>query len=169
MPTRIWDSTSNGSTASSGRTSTGGGCSKPPAASRDAQSRWAVLAGGVSVEWAVAHRAQIVAASATGKDLSPHDTEAVGEQLGAATHAIQQCFAAVRSVGSGMETFPLLLDEPFTDLDPGAVAPLLETILQQSAHQQVLLFTQSDAIASWARLEAMTGALEVVEPAPATL
>jgi len=46
------------------------------------------------------------------------------------------------------------------------VAPLLEMILEQSAIQQVLLLTESQEIESWARLEAITGALEVVEPAP---
>lgn len=135
---------------------------------REAKARWAALAGNVTVEWALEHRGAIVAASATGRDLSPQDTEAAGEALTAATHAMQQQLAAVRNVGPGMENFPLLLDEPFTGIDPAAVAPLLEKILEQSAYQQVLLLTESEEIGSWARLEAMTGALEVVEPAPAT-
>ncbi|MEZ5270218.1 MAG: hypothetical protein R2789_17260 [Microthrixaceae bacterium] len=138
-------------------------------AQRDATARWTALAGNVSMDWAIEHRGAIVAASATGRDLAPHDAEIAGEELTAAKHALQQQFAAVRSVGPGMENFPLLLDEPFTDLEPNVVAPLLETILEQSAHQQVLLLTDSADIAAWARLEAMTGALEVVEPAPATL
>jgi len=138
-------------------------------AQRDATARWTALAGNVSMDWAIEHRGAIVAASATGRDLAPHDAEIAGEELTAAKHALQQQFAAVRCVGPGMENFPLLLDEPFTDLEPNVVAPLLETILEQSAHQQVLLLTDSADIAAWARLEAMTGALEVVEPAPATL
>lgn len=137
-------------------------------AQREAQARWSALAGNVSVEWALEHRGAVVAASATGRDLSPADAEIAGEELTAATHALQQQFSGVRNVGAGMETFPLLLDEPFSELDPSIVAPLLETILEQSAHQQVLLLTESDEISAWARLEAMTGALEVVEPAPAT-
>ena len=137
-------------------------------AQREAQTRWTALAGNVSVEWALEHRGAIVAASATGRDLSPADAEVAGEELTAATHALQQQFAAVRNVGPGMENFPLLLDEPFTDIEPSVIAPLLETILEQSAFQQVLLLTESEEISAWARLEAMTGALEVVEPAPAT-
>lgn len=137
-------------------------------AQRDAQTRWTALAGNVSIEWALEHRGAIVAASATGRDLSPADAEVSGEELTAATHALQQQFAAVRNVGPGRENFPLLLNEPFTDIEPTVIAPLLETILEQSAFQQVLLLTESEEISGWARLEAMTGALEVVEPAPAT-
>lgn len=136
---------------------------------RDAQARWAVLAGEVTAEWALQHRGAIVAASATGKTLTPQDTAAAGAAVTAAAHALRQQLAGVRSVGAGMETFPILLDEAFADLDPTLVAPLLELLLEQTMHQQALLFTESPAIASWARLEAMTGALEVVEPTPATL
>ncbi len=136
-------------------------------AQREAQARWTSLAGNVSMDWALEHRGAIVAASATGRDLSAADTEMGGEELTAATHALQQQFAAVRNVGPGMENFPLLLNEPFSDINPSVVAPLLETILEQSAYQQVLLLTDSAEISAWARLEAMTGALEVVEPAPA--
>ena len=135
---------------------------------RDAQARWAVMAGEVSVEWAMEHKASIVAASATGRDLANQNAGPVDGPLSATTHALNSCFAAVRQLGPGGENFPLILDEPFANTDPGLVAPLLERILEQSAMQQVLLLTASSEIESWARLEQMTGALEVVEPAPAT-
>jgi hypothetical protein len=135
---------------------------------REALAHWSALAGNVSVEWALEHRGAVVAASATGRGVSQADAAVAGEELTAATHALQQQFAAVRNVGPGMENFPLLLGEPFTDIAPSVVAPLLEIILEQSAFQQVLLLTESEEISAWARLEAMTGALDVVEPAPAT-
>jgi hypothetical protein len=132
----------------------------------DAQSRWSVMAGNVSVEWALEHKATIVAASATGRDLATQNVGPVDGPLAAATHALAGCFSAVRQLGPGGENFPLILDEPFARTDPELVAPLLEMILEQSAIQQVLLLTESQEIESWARLEAITGALEVVEPAP---
>lgn len=135
----------------------------------DAQSRWSVMAGNVSVEWALEHKATIVAASATGRDLATQNVGPVDGPLAAATHALAGCFSAVRQLGPGGENFPLILDEPFARTDPELVAPLLEMILEQSAIQQVLLLTESQEIESWARLEAITGALEVVEPAPVAI
>ncbi len=138
---------------------------------RDAQSRWSVLAGNVTVEWAMEHRAAIVSAAATGRDLAHATTggiAATGGPLPAVGRALNECLGEVRNVGPGGESFPLVLDEPFLNCDPQIVGPLLETILEQSAHQQVLLLTDSAEIRSWAGLEAMTGALEVVEPMPAT-
>ncbi|MGI9578981.1 MAG: hypothetical protein ACR2OH_12315 [Microthrixaceae bacterium] len=136
---------------------------------RDAQARWAVMAGNVSVEWALEHKASIVAASATGRDLAAQNVGPVDGPLAAATQALASCFHSVRQLGPGGENFPIILEEPFANTEPELVAPLLEKILEQSAFQQILLLTQSAEIESWARLEAMTGALEVVEPVPATL
>ena len=51
---------------------------------------------------------------------------------------------------------------------------LLELLVRSSAHQQIILLTEDQSIASWARLESMTGTMALVEPsrdvesAPAT-
>jgi ABC-type transport system involved in cytochrome c biogenesis ATPase subunit len=79
---------------------------------------------------------------------------------------LRQRLGLLHRVGPGQESFPLLLDEPFTRLGEEAVAPLLSLLLEQSQHQQILLLTAQGSITSWARLESMTGALEVVEPMP---
>ena len=48
-----------------------------------------------------------------------------------------------------------------------ALSPaLLEILVQSSEHQQIVLLTESEAVASWARVEAMTAAIGVIEPTP---
>jgi hypothetical protein len=59
----------------------------------------------------------------------------------------------------------VVLDEPFIDLDPAVVPLLLELLPGLVGNLQVMLLTNDDAIASWARLEALAGELALVEPA----
>jgi len=136
---------------------------------RDAQARWAVLAGNVTVEWAMANRAEVMAAAATRQRVENVDAAMGGDVVGAVSHVLGQRLAQLRKVGPGQESFPFVLDEPFGGLDEAVVPPLLELLLAQSANQQIMLFTSSPSIAAWARLEAMTGALEVIEPTPVSL
>jgi hypothetical protein len=68
--------------------------------------------------------------------------------------------------GSGArESLPLFLDEPFGPVEASAKADLLALLLDASSHQQIVLLTDDEATLAWARLEAMTGAVGVVEPA----
>jgi hypothetical protein len=133
---------------------------------RNAESRWRVLAGSTTVEWALEHRAQIEAAARSRQHVQTVDQMASGDAVTAAAHVLRQRLGLLHRVGPGQESFPLLLDEPFTRLGEEAVAPLLSLLLEQSQHQQILLLTAQGSITSWARLESMTGALEVVEPMP---
>jgi ABC-type transport system involved in cytochrome c biogenesis ATPase subunit len=59
-----------------------------------------------------------------------------------------------------------LLDEPFSNVDSGALPALLEIMVGSSEHQQIVLLTDSPAVASWARVEAMTGVVGIIEPTP---
>lgn len=136
---------------------------------RNAEARWNVLAGSTTLEWALEHKAEITGAARSRELVQTVDRMASGSTVTAAAHVLRERLASVRAVGPGQETFPLLLDEPFASLDEEAVAPLLSLLLEQSQHQQILLLTASASIASWARLESMTGALEVVEPTPHAL
>ena len=43
---------------------------------------------------------------------------------------------------------------------------LLEVMVRSSEHQQIVLLTESATVASWARVEAMTGAIGIIEPTP---
>jgi hypothetical protein len=136
---------------------------------RNAESRWSVLAGSTTIEWALEHREQIAAAARSRQHVQTVDQLATGDAVTAAAHVLRQRLGLLHSVGPGQEAFPLLLDEPFTRLGDEAVAPLLSLLLEQSQYQQILLLTAQNSITSWARLESMTGALEVVEPMPSAM
>ncbi|HEY5153296.1 MAG TPA: hypothetical protein VIJ47_01085, partial [Acidimicrobiales bacterium] len=69
--------------------------------------------------------------------------------------------------GAGGESFPLLVDDALADIDPASKPQLLEMLVKASARQQVIYLTEDEDVAAWARVEAMTGALGLVEPAPA--
>ncbi|HEY4377734.1 MAG TPA: hypothetical protein VGM93_11270, partial [Acidimicrobiales bacterium] len=70
------------------------------------------------------------------------------------------------SVGATGESFPLLLDEPFEGLEPNVKPALLELLSRAAGSPQVLVLTDDESIASWARLEVLTGELSVIEPQP---
>jgi ABC-type lipoprotein export system ATPase subunit len=72
--------------------------------------------------------------------------------------------AEARCLGSTGESFPLVLDDPFIDFDSSVKPALLELLVEASHRQQVVLLTHDPDVAAWARLEAITGALSVVEP-----
>ena len=59
----------------------------------------------------------------------------------------------------------MLLDETFDQLEPAVVPLLLELLPGLVGDLQVMLLTDDEAIASWARLEALAGELALVEPA----
>jgi ABC-type multidrug transport system fused ATPase/permease subunit len=116
---------------------------------RQAAQRWHALAGDVDVNWAIANRAEITSS---------------GDQTAAAAHAVLARLEQLRSLGPGWESFPALLDEPFQHLDDTILPAMLELLVRSSEHQQIILLSESAAVAEWARVEAMTGAIGVIEP-----
>lgn len=135
----------------------------------EAHMEWQDLAGDIDVQWAMERRAEIQAASrlrqhitalrslsSSVPDLSDDDTVALAHgmvaRVGDATHE-----QGVRP--------PVLLDEPFVSLEPAVVPLLLELLPGLFGDLQVILLTDDDAIASWARLEALAGELALIEPA----
>jgi len=130
---------------------------------------WRSLAGDIDVAWASEHRTEIQAAarlrqhiaalrslSSSAPDLS--DDDAVG-----LAHAIvSQLNTATNNTGVRP---PVLLDETFDQLEPAVVPLLLELLPGLVGDLQVVLLTEDEAIASWARLEALAGELSLVEPA----
>jgi hypothetical protein len=136
-------------------------------AHRDAADVWMGLAGDVPVAWAYEHRDEITAAarvrtraegssSSRGEDLA----NVLGEEL-----VVR--LSEARRLGSTGESFPLVLDDPFTGFDSSVKPALLELISDASHRQQILLLTEDPDVAAWARLESLTGALSVVEPSGA--
>jgi hypothetical protein len=138
---------------------------------RAAAALWFDLAGDVSVDWALEHHAEIAVGArlrADVRNLGVMSSSAPGDDDLASdlAHALLTRLARARTLGDLGETFPLVIDEPFTGLDPGLKAPLLELLSRSAGSPQVILLTAEEEVASWARLEALTGGLSVLEPMP---
>lgn len=136
---------------------------------RLAAKRWAALAGNIAVDWAIENRGAITAVVKTRHAIDPSRSEADRERLtqtATVAHAVTSRLAELRNVNGSQETFPALFDQPFSQLDSGMMPALLEVLVRSSEDQQIIFLTDSDTIASWARVEAMTGALGIIEPAP---
>jgi hypothetical protein len=138
---------------------------------RAAMAEWRVLVGDVPIEWAVEHRRQI-------KEQAAQLRDAVGPTRSPITplprsednraelaHALLERLQRLKTIGAGGESFPLLLDDALVDVEPSAKATLLELLMKASANQQVIYLTEDPDVASWARVEALTGQLAIVEPA----
>lgn len=134
---------------------------------REARTAWTELAGEVDVDWALAHRDRI---EATAARVRPDDDLPVFADPATSdiARSLVARIVAARTSGPGGEQLPVILDETFADLPPSQKAPLLELVMQASAEQQIVVLTEDERVASWARLEAMTGALAVLEPMPDT-
>lgn len=136
---------------------------------RDAAQRWSVLAGDVDVDWATANHSEITAAARLRQNVHPVtgalDDDDV-DRTASVAHAVVARLTELRSIGESAESFPALLDEPFASLDSGVLPALLEILVRGSEHQQIILLSESPAVESWARVEAMTGAIGIIEPTP---
>jgi hypothetical protein len=89
------------------------------------------------------------------------------ERAASLAHSVVSRLNELRTLGPGGESFPALLDEPFTSVEPSITPSLLELLVRSSQNQQIILFTEDETISQWARLEAMTGAVGLVEPSSA--
>jgi len=137
---------------------------------REALRRWTVIAGQVELSWALEHRGAIGEAVrlrqhvvSLGMGSNGPDDER-GERTTALAHALLGRLGRLRTIGKGGESMPAILDEPFGDIDPVITPSLLELLVRSSQHQQIVLLTEDPSIVQWASLEAMTGAVSVVEP-----
>jgi hypothetical protein len=135
----------------------------------NAAETWHALAGDIDVGWATDHRTEVQAAarlrqhiaalrslSSSAPDLSDDDAVALAHGI------VSQLDAATNNTGARP---PVLLDETFDQLEPAVVPLLLELLPGLVGDLQVMLITEDEAIASWARLEALAGELSLVEPA----
>lgn len=142
----------------------------------EAKALWRTVAGDVAVDWALEHRPAIEAASriqsgradpesAAGRAVEPTVAEDETPEL---IDTLLSRLGEVRHLGTGDESFPLLLDEPFGTLDPTIRPAMLEVLVGQAGSPQIILLTNAPDIISWARLEALTGALDIVGPGDGT-
>ncbi|MGK2930435.1 MAG: hypothetical protein ACSLFO_12750 [Acidimicrobiales bacterium] len=137
---------------------------------RHAADEWTDLAGDVPVELALHHRNQIRASAELRSGVGSLQTlsaEAVAVPDDVTDELAQVLVArieAVRALTPGEDSVPLVVDDPFEDLDPNMLPMLLELLVAASGSPQMILLTGDDAVTSWARIEEMTGRLAVVEP-----
>ncbi len=139
-------------------------------ARRVALGEWQQIAGDIPVEWAFAHREEIQAASRLRREvdalgaLSATAPDLTEDYTGELAHVLVSRLAEVRSIAG--EGVPLLLDDPFQQLDPSVKLLLLELLGRSAGEPQIVILTEDEDVASWARLEALTGEVALVEPAP---
>jgi hypothetical protein len=140
---------------------------------RAALAQWRLIAGEIPVRWAVDHADEIrrearerATTNRVGRVASatPSVTAEVVQDI---STALLARLGELRTIGPGGESFPIILDEPFSGVTGAAKPDLLGLIARASAHQQIILLTQDEDIASWARAEAVTGNLSIIEPAGA--
>lgn len=136
---------------------------------RAAAIAWTKLAGDVTVEWAFEHQSEIEDAARLVRQIGALDTSSVANpDLNARTAAIARAvlgqMTRLRRIGYGAESFPLLLDDPFVELEPTARLALLELISRTAGSPQVILLTEHDEVADWARAQTPTGEVALLEP-----
>ena len=134
-------------------------------AERDEATRdWTALVGGVDTTWALDHRDEIREAAESltelgaTTDVGPDDPSAI------CAHAVLTRLRACRTLGPDGESLPLLLDDPFATIDADHRPALLRTLLRLAADHQIVILTDDDDIATWARAEAAHGTMSLVEP-----
>jgi hypothetical protein len=137
---------------------------------RAALAEWQQLAGDIPVEWALANRDEVQAAARMRREvdalgsLSSTAPEAPVEETDALVHALVTRLAEARSLAG--EGVPLVLEEPFEHIDPSMKLLLLEMLGRSAGDPQIVFLTEDEDVASWARLEAITGDLAIIEPVP---
>ena len=138
----------------------------------EAMAEWAEIAGEIGPDWAQDHRAEIEEAARRRQDVDaisagplPIDTD--DDEIAALAHALVNRLDGVRSIGPAGESLPLVLDDSLNGLSPDLKAPLLEMLVRSSASQQIVFLTEDPDVTGWARVEAITGDLAILEPTPA--
>jgi ABC-type transport system involved in cytochrome c biogenesis ATPase subunit len=79
---------------------------------------------------------------------------------------LQQRVERLRSVGMQAQQLPLILDEPFENLDLRCKRWLLEALVRSAGQPQIVLLTADEEVITWARQAEAAGDVAVREPAP---
>ena len=138
----------------------------------NALAEWFQTAGDIVVDWAHEHRDEIEEASRRAQDVDalgagapPTGTE--NGEVAALAHALMQRLEEVRGIGPGGENLPLVLDDSLNGIAVELKAPLLEMLVRSSENQQIVFLTEDSDVTDWARVEAITGDLSILEPTAA--
>jgi len=135
---------------------------------RRALEAWRDVAGHCDVRYALANRDEISAAAGVERDLraSRGDQPGFGSTGELGTHLANALIArltAVRSLAPSVESLPIVLDDPFIELDANVKPTLLELLGRWSGDPQIVFLTSDADVTSWARVEALTGDISIIE------
>jgi hypothetical protein len=137
------------------------------AAHREALGRWQRLAGDISVELAfelrdrvgaAAHRIREAGGASAGGSAAAEPAELA--------QALIVRMGDLRHAGARGESLPLLLDEPLAGVSPSVKQWVLELVGRSAGTPQIVYLTDDPDVAAWARMEALSGELAILEPAP---
>jgi hypothetical protein len=135
---------------------------------REAAAAWQAMAGGVSADWAFAMRDRIAMAAdrllARGRVRSYAGRHTGQPEPAELAEALMIRLADLRHVGPDGESFPLILDEPLVGIDLPIKQWMLELVARTAGSPQIVYLTEDPDIAAWARIEALAGQLDVIEP-----
>ncbi len=134
---------------------------------RMALRAWQALAGDLDAEWVLAHRDAVTAMA---DHVRAGGTHALGpaqdvDPLKLAQWLVAR-FASAREVGATLESMPLFLDDPLVGLDPAVKVWALGLVSRFAGSPQVIYLTADRDVVAWARVEAIGGAMSVLDPAP---
>lgn len=138
---------------------------------RQSLDLWKSLVGDVEVAWVLERRELIenmtrqrISFTQTAAMLAPDIQDVETADL---AQTLIDRLTDARSLGPAGESLPLVIDDALRELPRASKPPLLELILRASKEQQIIFLTEDPEVSAWARLEAMTGELTVLEPAGA--
>lgn len=132
-------------------------------AHRHAVANWEELAGDISVDWAVEHRRQIDEAVAR-RQVTEGEVDADPDQSRLVAQALIARLKRLAAVDGSDRSLPLVLDEPFVDLDVGDKSALVDMLEKASGSLQIILLTEDPETVAWARAASGSGAIVVVDP-----
>jgi hypothetical protein len=137
-------------------------------AHRDALARWEHVAGDVGVDLALDLKDRVLAANRRLQEAgggAAAATAAAAEPAELAQALIVR-MGDLRHAGTGGESLPLILDEPLQGVSPSVKQWMLELVGRSAGTPQIVYLTNDADVAAWARMEAMSGELSILEPEP---
>lgn len=137
---------------------------------REALEAWRGLAGEIGVDWAFANRPKIEAEWQRLQSLHTKSrlisTGLTGVEPADLAQALLARMSELRHAAAPGESLPIILDEPLAGLGPSVKQWMLELIGRSAGMPQVVYLTDDPDVAAWARMEAVSGEVGIIEPTP---
>lgn len=138
---------------------------------RQATDAWRTLAGDASVAWAAGARERIVSAAwrlrAEGAaGVVPTPAPIAQADPAELAHTLVARLADLRQACADGESLPLILDDPLSGVEQSLKRWMLELVERSAGTPQVVYLTEDEDVAAWARMEAVSGEVTVIEPSP---